>query len=98
MISADFPILPGRALAQWGERICIARKARGLNQRDLARLAGVAPSTIAALEKGHPGVALGTLAKALDAMNLLPEMDELLRPERDAQITEYATRRLKGAR
>ena len=77
MSAAPFPILPSRTLQDLGERVALARRARGLTQRDLAHLAGVGASSIVALEKGHPGVAVGTLARALDALGLLAEMDEL---------------------
>lgn len=98
MSSKDpFPLLPSLALQKLGKRVAMARRARGLNQRDLAHLAGVGPSSIVALEAGHPGVAIGTLARALEAMDLLAEMDEVLLPERDAAVTAFAVNQLGGA-
>ena len=61
MLAKPFPLLPGQALVGLGQRVALARRARQLNQRDLAFLAGVGASSIVALEKGHPGVAMGTL-------------------------------------
>ena len=81
-----------------GERVALARRARGLTQRDLAHLAGVGASSIVALEKGHSGVALGTLARALDALGLLAEIDELLAPQRDPALTTFATNQLRRQR
>lgn len=99
MASVDFfPILPTRALQALGERVAISRRARGLTQRDLAHLAGVGASSIVSLEKGHPGVAIGTLARALEAMGLLDEFDEVLAPHRDEAVTEYAVTKLRKAR
>ena len=98
MSAAPFPILPSRTLQDLGERVALARRARGLTQRDLAHLAGVGASSIVALEKGHPGVALGTLARALDAMGLLAEIDELLAPQRDPALTTFATHQLRRPR
>ncbi len=98
MSTAPFPILPSRSLQDLGERVALARRARGLTQRDLAHLAGVGASSIVALEKGHPGVALGTLARALDALGLLAEMDELLAPQRDPALTTFATNQLRRPR
>lgn len=98
MSPASFPILPSRALQDLGERVALARRARGLTQRDLAHLAGVGASSIVALEKGHPGVALGTLARALDALGLLTDMNELLAPQRDLALTEFATNQLRRPR
>lgn len=96
--SAPFPILPSRALQDLGERVALARRARGLTQHDLAHLAGVGASSIVALEKGHPGVALGTLARTLDALGLLAEIDELLAPQRDLALTAFATNQLRRPR
>lgn len=98
MSAAPFPILLSRTLRDLGERVALARRARGLTQRDLAHLAGVGASSIVALEKGHPGVALGTLARALDAMGLLAEIDELLAPQRDPALTTFATHQLRRPR
>ncbi len=98
MSTAPFPVLPSRSLQDLGERVALARRARGLTQRDLAHLAGVGASSIVALEKGHPGVALGTLARALDALGLLAEMDELLAPQRDPALTTFATNQLRRPR
>lgn len=98
MSAAPFPILLSRTLQDLGERVALARRARGLTQRDLAHLAGVGASSIVALEKGHPGVALGTLARALDAMGLLAEIDELLAPQRDPALTTFATQQLRRPR
>ena len=95
MCATPFPVLPGRSLISLGERVARARRARQLSQRDLAILAGVGASSIVALEKGHPGVALGTLARVLDALELLPEMDQLLPPQRDPALVQHAVRQLQ---
>jgi len=98
MTADAFPLLPSRSLAALGERIALARKARALTQRELAFLAGVGASSIVALEKGQPGVAIGTLARVLDALELLAEMDQLLVPGRDPAMVEYAVSRLGDRR
>ena len=90
-----FPLLPSQALAGLGQRVALARRARQLNQRDLAFLAGVGASSIVALEKGHPGVAMGTLVRVLDALGLLAEMDQLLAPQRDPALVQHAVRTLQ---
>ncbi|MEN9842655.1 MAG: hypothetical protein RLZZ612_484 [Pseudomonadota bacterium] len=93
--NSPFPVLPTQALMRVGQRVALARRARHLNQRDLAFLAGVGASSIVALEKGHPGVALGTLARVLDALGLLTELDELLTPQRDPALLDYAVLQLQ---
>lgn len=94
MSAVPFPILPARSLVALGERMALARRARALTQRDLAFLAGVGVSSVVALEKGHPGVAIGTLARVLDALDLLSEMDHLVEPQRDQALTQFAINRL----
>jgi len=95
MAAIPFPVLPGQALLSLGQRVALARRARELNQRDLAFLAGVGASSIVALEKGHPGVAMGTLVRVLDALGLLAEMDQLLVAQRDPALVQHAVRRLQ---
>ena len=95
MSAAPFPVLPGQSLLTLGERVALARRARQLNQRELAFLAGVGASSIVALEKGHPGVAIGTLVRVLDALELLPEIDRLLAPQRDPAVVQFALRHLQ---
>ena len=95
MRTSPFPLLPGQALVGLGQRVALARRARQLSQRDLAFLAGVGASSIVALEKGHPGVAMGTLARVLDALELLTEMDQLLAPQRDPALVQHAVRSLQ---
>ena len=73
----------------------MVRRARQLSQRDLAFLAGVGASSIVALEKGHTGVAMGTLARVLDALGLLTEMDHVLVPQRDPALVQHAVRSLQ---
>jgi hypothetical protein len=55
----------------------------------------VGASSIVALEKGHPGVAMGTLVRVLDALGLLAEMDQLLAPQRDPALVQHAVRTLQ---
>jgi len=94
MSAAPFPILPGNKLVALGERIALARRARAMNQRDLAFLAGVGANSIVALEKGRTGVSIGSLARVLDALDLLSELDHLVEPQRDPALTQFATSRL----
>lgn len=95
MAASPFPVLPGQSLLALGERVALARRARQLNQRELAFLAGVGASSIVALEKGHPGVAIGTLVRVLDVLELLPEIDLLLAPQRDPAVVQFALRHLQ---
>lgn len=91
---SPFPLLPELALQALGRRVVIARKARGLSQADLAHLAGVSARTLSALERGKPTAALGTLALVLDALQMLPELFEVLDHRRDGALTAYAVKKL----
>lgn len=47
-----------------GERIRLARRERRWSQRELAERAGIAPGTLIRIERGDPGVRLGTAFEA----------------------------------
>ncbi len=55
-----------------------ARLRRGIAVADLAVRAGTSPSTIARLEKGDPGVAIGTLADVLVVLGLVERFADLI--------------------
>ncbi len=60
-----------------------ARLRRGMAVTDLAARAGTSPSTVARLEKGDPGVGIGTLADILVAMGLVERLADLLDIHKD---------------
>jgi transcriptional regulator with XRE-family HTH domain len=47
-----------------GEQIRIARRERRWSQRELAERAGITPGTLIKIERGDPGVRLGTAFEA----------------------------------
>lgn len=55
-----------------GERVAMFRENQGLSTRELAKRAGVSPSTISRLENGHGLIALGGFLKLCDALGLQP--------------------------
>ena len=64
------------ALGRLGEGLRRIRRARHLNQADLARLAGVSPSAISQAESGYRGLALDTLLTLAEALGV--SLDDLL--------------------
>ena len=58
------------------------RRARGLNQDDLAEMAGVKQSTISKIERGYDGVTLRVLKQLAGALEV--EVTELLADDRTA--------------
>ena len=71
------------ALNEIGAGVRTARLRRRMTARDLADRIGVSQATLLKLERGDPGVALGTFAAALWALNLLGPVCDAVRPESD---------------
>ena len=78
-----YPPSVQRALRGLGRDIQIARKKRRLPVADFAARMGVSQGTVARLEKGEPGVGLGSLAMALLALGELGRLQDLLDVSRD---------------
>ena len=66
------------ALARLGRDMRAARLRRNIARVDLAVRAGTSPSTIVRLEKGDPGVGIGTLADVLVALGLVDRLADLI--------------------
>ena len=72
MSRASTPVFPKvrRALAELGENVRLARKRRGLSAVLIAERAGLSRPTLRAIERGDPGVTLGSLANVLHSLGL----------------------------
>lgn len=85
------------ALERLGRDIRSARLRRGIAVADLAVRAGTSPSSIARLERGDPGVAIGTLADVLVVLGLLERLADLVDIRKDdlglALAAEHGPRR-----
>jgi len=66
-----------------GENISIARKRRGMTIRRVAEAASVTSETIRRLEKGEPGVSMGTVAMVFMALGEKGRFSNLLAPPTD---------------
>lgn len=73
----------GSALRRLGRDLRSARLRRGISVADLAVRAGTSPSTIARLEKGDPGVGVGTLSDILVVFGLIDRMADLIDARKD---------------
>lgn len=71
------------ALERLGHDVRNARLRRGIAVSDLAARAGTSPSTVARLEKGDPGVGIGTLADILVALGLIERLADLIDTRKD---------------
>lgn len=85
------------ALERLGRDIRDARLRRSIAVVDLAVRAGTSPSSIARLERGDPGVAIGTLADVLVVLGLVERLADLVDIRKDdlglALAAEHAPRR-----
>lgn len=85
------------ALERLGQDVRNARLRRGIAVADLAVRAGTSPSSIARLERGDRGVAIGTLADVLVVLGLLERLSDLVDVRKDdlglALTTEHGPRR-----
>ena len=81
--ASRYPPSVQRALRGLGRDIQIARKKRRLPVADFAVRMGVSQGTVARLEKGEPGVGLGSVAMALLALGELGRLGDVLDVSRD---------------
>ncbi len=85
------------ALERLGQDIRNARLRRGIAVADLAMRAGTSPSSISRLERGDPGVAIGTLGDVLVVLGLLERLADLIDIRKDdlglALMSEQGPRR-----
>ncbi|MBY5324767.1 helix-turn-helix domain-containing protein [Rhizobium leguminosarum] len=71
------------ALQRLGHDVRGARLRRRMAVADLAVRAGTSPSTVARLEKGDPGVGIGTLADVLVVLGLVDRLADLVDIRKD---------------
>ena len=83
-----------RSLAKFGSDIAIARRKRRLTASMMAARIGVTNVTYFKVEKGDPGVRLGTYAMALFALGLGAPLGELVDAGTDEQALLLETARL----
>lgn len=82
-VERRYPPSVQRALRGLGRDIQIARKKRRLPVADFAARMGVSQGTVVRLERGEPGVGLGSVAMAFLALGELRRLGNLLDVSRD---------------
>lgn len=81
-----------RVLRELGENIRLARLRRGFSMALVAERAGMSPATLRAVERGEPGVTLGSYANVLHSLGMHEDLgrvardDELGRKLQDANL------------
>lgn len=81
------------ALSRLGADLRAARLTRKIAISDLAARAGASSSTITRLERGDPGVGIGTLADVLVALGLSEQLAELVDARKDDIALSLASER-----
>ncbi|MFV3411159.1 helix-turn-helix domain-containing protein [Pseudomonas sp. NY15436] len=93
-----YPMLE-RLLLGFGERIRLARLRRDLSMVVVADNAGISRETLNKIERGDPGVALGSYARVLEVLGLAGDIDlwaqgdDVGRQLQDERLPRRASRR-----
>jgi DNA-binding XRE family transcriptional regulator len=91
----SLPFEVAEAVKALGQRVRVARVRRQLRQEELAQKCQVTRKTIASIEKGGPGIAVGTVVSVLWALGLLDSMKAVANPDSDEHGKILEAARLK---
>jgi len=84
MKSNKFQVLPSTAkiLSEFGENIKLARLRRKLSAQQVSERANISRPTLLALEKGLPGVSIGSYAQVLFILGLEKDLLKVAEDDR----------------
>jgi transcriptional regulator with XRE-family HTH domain len=80
---STLPLPAATALRKLGHDLALARRKRGISTQDMASRLFVSRDTLWRLERGDPGVAMGTLATAVFIFRLQDGLANLAAPSQD---------------
>lgn len=92
--TSSIPLPALRALRKLGKELSLARRKRGISTEDMASRMFIARDTLWRLEKGEPGVSVGTLATAVFILGLQDRLADLASPGRDEVALSLDEKRL----
>ncbi len=92
--NGSIPLPAVQALRKLGRDLALARRKRGLSTSDMAARLFVSRDTLWRLERGDPGVALGTFATAAFVLHLQDRLANFAAPARDEIALGLDERRL----
>ena len=97
-----FPIPVGRALRKLGHDIKDARRRRRIPLAIAAQRASISKPTLIRVERGDPGVSIGSYAKVLFVMGMADRLSDLVDPRNDPVglqlVEENLPQRIRGPR
>ena len=82
------------SLKALGENLKVARLRRRLPQSQVAARAGISLNTLAKVEAGDPGVAIGNVAAVMQAIGLGTPLSEIASPASDTSGLRLESERL----
>ncbi len=71
-------------LTRLAEFLKWARRSRKIPIREMAKRLMVSPATVIKMEKGHPGISMGTIFRAVCILGLSRRFEQLLDPAFDS--------------
>jgi len=100
MSKFEIPTPVAKQVAELGQRIRVARLRRGWSVADLANRVGINRNTLAALELGKPGAAVGACFTVLWALGLERTLHGVADPDADlhGKALEAARRPARAGR
>lgn len=90
----NLPLPAAQALRRLGMDLALARRKRGISTSDMASRLFVSRDTLWRLERGDPGIAMGTLATAAFVLQLQDRLAGLAAPATDALALSLEEHRL----
>jgi transcriptional regulator with XRE-family HTH domain len=90
----SMPLPAAQALRKLGRDLALARRKRGFSTADMAGRLFVSRDTLWRLERGDPGVSVGTLTTAAFVLHLHDRLGNLAAPETDELALSLDEQRL----